>query len=271
MKTFFITITGTFTKTIMVKADSEQEAAQKCFAGGAGQIIRIEEQNHDVQIEEKDTITPCDDVQHAILEASIEATRSILSRYGGLDTTTEDGVLRPHLLRALESRGFRTQQNPVWLPTSVRQHPFDLTWERDGIRGAIELKLKSQAQRAPVDDSRLFFWYDLKWLEAGIEVGSLECGTAILLTDIRQLYEETGRGDWRHSYYQIGHLNPHRCRVDGPDHFFGRKYKPETQFLPQLYPLKIQGCYDFRDKWHVINDELAHDKSVFLLVVPVPA
>lgn len=54
--------------------------------------------------------------------------------------------------------------------TAARPHPFDIIWERDGLRGAIELKLPSRT--APVDDARLLFRYDLKWLELGMPLRS---------------------------------------------------------------------------------------------------
>jgi hypothetical protein len=201
--------------------------------------------------------------QADIAAAVREVAGQLLDRHSGLGPSLEDADFRPAVVAALQNRGFRAQ-SAVPLTTKVRPHPFDIVWERGGDNGAIELKLK--ARTAPVDDSRLFFWYDLKWLESGIEAGSIGAGTAVLLTDLRQLYEESGRGDWRHDYYRIGHRNIHRCKSDGPDHLFERRYKPVTQFLPELHPLSISGCYDFRDKWRTLS---SGSRAAFLLVVPV--
>lgn len=195
-------------------------------------------------------------------DAIRDAAAATLGPHGSLDGADETGTFQPHVLDELSSRGF--QADPlVRFETAIRVHEFDIIWRKDGQRGAIELKLKSRQRNHPADDSRLFFWYDLKWLELGREAGHIDFGTSVLLTDLRQLYEETGRGDERHDYYRIGHLNSHRCRADEPDHFFDLRYAPKTQFLKEMYPLRIEGCYDFRDKWSVVADD------TYLLMVPV--
>lgn len=204
--------------------------------------------------------------QRDVLAAAFDVCHRLLDKHRGLGPWKEDSSLRPAMVEALERRGFRCHIDQR-LRTTVRRHPFDILWERGGILGAIELKLKGRG--APADDTRLFFWYDLKWLESGIAAGSFAAGTALLVTDLAQLREESGRGDWRHDYYRIGWLHAHRCSPTGPDHVFDRKYKPETQFLPELFPLRIQGCYDFRDKWHLVSD--GSEASLFLLAVPVAA
>lgn len=196
-----------------------------------------------------------------VCDAIRAAAAATLGPHGSLDGADEAAFQR-HVLDELASNGFQAEQL-VRLGTAVRIHEFDIIWRKDGQSGAIELKLKSKKRRHPADDSRLFFWYDLKWLELGREAGHFDIGTSVLLTDLRQLYKETGRGDERHDYYRIGHQNSHRCRANEPDHFFDLKYAPRTQFLDEMYPLRIEGCYDFQDKWSVVTGD------TYLLVVPV--
>jgi len=198
-----------------------------------------------------------------ILDSAKAVAWALHQEHKGVGRWVEDADLRPAMVSELQAKGFRTSEIRS-LPTGVRSHPFDIVWNRDGAVGAIELKLKSRT--APVDDARLYFWYDIKWLELGIEAGQFAHGTAILLTDLRSLYEESGRGDWRHDYYRIGHRNAHRCNGNEPDHLFDRKYKPQTQFLSELFPLRIRGCYDFRSLWHVVS---AGTSPLYLLAVPV--
>jgi len=206
--------------------------------------------------------------QELINKTVKEVATEIFIEYGGIENIKEDESFRPLIVNALQEKGFNCSELRK-LNTTARTHEFDIIWELDGEKGAIELKIPSKSRNHPVDDSRLFFWYDIKWLEVGIEASSFNQGTAILLTDLIQLYEETGRGDWRHDYYRIGHLNEHRCNQSEPDHYFEKKYKPENQFIKELYPLSIKGCYDFRDKWSVIPPFSSGEGCLYYLVVPV--
>lgn len=205
------------------------------------------------------------DYQKDILDIATTVASQLSSIHGSVGPWNEDADYRPAIVDELQARGYRTGEIRP-LTTSVRTHRFDVIWDRDGVRGAIELKLPTRT--SPADDARLFFRYDIKWLELGITAGHFTHGTAILLTDLRSLYEESNRGDWRHDYYRIGQANPHRCLRDGPDHLFDRKYAPGTQFLNELYPLRIDGCYDFRQGWTVISSGTS---ALYQLVVPVQA
>jgi hypothetical protein len=208
------------------------------------------------------------DVQADIAAAAPVVATQMYEANAGLGACTEDGDFRPMLIDALRARDFNCDGFIHTLPTAARPHPFDLVWEREGINGAIELKLPVGKRGAPPDDSRLSFWYDVKWLELGIEAGHFEHGTALLLTDLRQLVDDSTGSDMRHEHYRIGRHHAHRCGANGPDHLFDYRYK-STKFIRELYPLHIRGCYDFRERWRTIPDCV--ERPVYLLSVPVTA
>lgn len=136
--------------------------------------------------------------------------------------------------------------------TSMGPHQYDL-FIHDPVRIALELKLTKKSH--PADNARLNFWYDIEWLELAQQAGNIDYGICLLLTDKQALIEETGRGriDDRENHYRIGRKNPHRCNEMAPDHFFDLSFRGMS-LVPGLFPLRISGCYDFRDCWYTIND-----------------